>query len=69
MGARQGIALPPLPHGNGSWAIIHTATGQCALELMRGDARRAALMNAAAFHAVPIGQYLSSINGKGAQCL
>lgn len=60
------LTLPPLPHGNGSWAIIHTASGECACELFKPDARLAKRMNGAAFHAVPIGQHLASLNGKGA---
>ena len=56
------IALPALRPWEGSWAIIHTATGQCALELFKPDAARARMMNGAAFHAVPIGEHLASVN-------
>lgn len=58
----MGIHLPALRPWEGSWAIIHTATGLCALELFKPDRARADRMNGAAFHAVPIGAYLASVN-------
>ena len=62
------IELPALPHGNGSWAIIHNASGACVLELFKGDARKAQAMNGDAYHAKPIGEYLASMNNReGAQ--
>lgn len=58
------IDLPPLPHGNGSWAIIQNATGQCVLELFKADARKAQAMNGNAYHAKPIGEYLASLSNR-----
>lgn len=56
------VNLPPLPHGQGSWAIIHRQSGRCAMELFKPDSRLAQRMNGAAYFARPIGEHLALIN-------
>jgi len=64
MSRSLGIELPLLRHWEGSWAIIHTESGDCVLELMKPDARHARRMNGRAFHAITIGEHLSGLNSK-----
>ena len=61
-GANQGLALPPLRPWEGSWAIVHRESGECALELFKSDKRFARAMNGRAYRAEPIGDYLARIN-------
>lgn len=56
------IHLPPLRPWEGSWAIVHKATGQCVLELFKVDRRRAMRMNGEAYFARPIGEHLAMVN-------
>lgn len=56
------VSLPLLKPWEGSWAIIHTATGECVTELFKPDRAIAERMNGQAFHAVPIAEYLAGLN-------
>jgi hypothetical protein len=58
---QTGITIPPLKPHEGSYAVIHTETGECVLEMFKDD-KRIPYLKADKFHLVPIGEYLASLN-------
>lgn len=55
---------PKLKHHEGSWMIVDVKTGDNVLELFR-DSKVIGKLNTDKYKAVPISEYLSSLNKKG----